>query len=264
MPTGWSRLVTIQACSAGNDPYCPGHVWVSCGLVTARNDSILFTNLMLWDLLCSGPLSSWGCTISVGGKCFSFFLRHCGYAFALLFGLFAKLGGNLESMQRAGQCNNSMFGPRGSVHGRDLLFTLEWGGGAVGASLRGEWGMQGCPKGMQTSPNSCKRYSCSFAMFAKHLCKGRSTVMQKSSETHAKVAQQLCKARPKVTPRSPNSCAKVARNLWGSRQTLMRRSSNSFANVAKQFCKGRPIVMEMSPTSCKGQPTSTGVTYIHR
>ena len=93
MPTGWSRLVTIQACSAGNDPYCPGHVWVSCGLVTARNDSILFTNLMLWDLLCSGPLSSWGCTISVGGKCFSFFLRHCGYAFALLFGLFAKLGG---------------------------------------------------------------------------------------------------------------------------------------------------------------------------
>ena len=172
--------------------------------------------------------------------------------------------GNLESMQRAGQCNNSMFGPRGSVHGRDLLFTLEWGGGAAGASLRREWGMQGCPKGMQTSPNSGKRYSCSFAMFAKHLCKGRSTVMQKSSKTHAKVAQQLCKARPKVTPRSSNSCAKVARKLWESRQTLMQRSSNSFANVAKQFCKGRPIVVEMSPTSCKGQPTSTGVTYIHR
>ena len=54
---------------------------------------------------------------------------------------------------------------------------------------------------------------------AQQLCKGRPTVMQKSSKSYATVVQQSCQSRPEG----------------------MQRSFISYAKVIKQLCKSRPM-----------------------
>ena len=111
----------------------------------------------------------------------------------------------------------------------DVFFYSPWR--ATGDSFRRKRGGRVVQKACKGRRTVVKRSSDSYAKVAQNPYQGRPTLMQRSSKNHANVVQQLFKVRPTVTRRSPNTYGNVLQQFCKCNETVMQRSSHGYANV---------------------------------
>lgn len=158
----------------------------------------------------------------------SFLLRKCGYAITLFFDLFAKLGANfgIYATSKAMHRFNAWLA---MIRTRTCSSTHH--GERLGIAFEGRGGCRVVQKACKGRRTVVKRSSDSYAKVAQNPYQGRPTLMQRSSKNHAKVVQQFFKVRPTVTRRSPNTYGNVLQQFCKCHETVMQRSSHGYANV---------------------------------